>query len=42
VAAKILIERLEAEEEGTEVDEQDEIYKTVVIETHLIERESTL
>ena len=42
VAAKILIERLEAEEEGTEVDEKDEVYKTVVIETHLIERESTL
>jgi LacI family transcriptional regulator len=42
VAAKILIERLEAEEEGTEVEEKDEVYKTVVIETHLIERESTL
>ena len=42
VAAKILIERLEAEEEGIEEEEQDEIYKTVVIETHLIERESTL
>lgn len=37
-AAKILIERLESEE--TEEDE-DENYKTVVIETHLIEREST-
>lgn len=42
VAAKMLIERLEAEEEGTEIEEKDEIYKTVVIETHLIERESTL
>jgi LacI family transcriptional regulator len=42
VAAKILIERLEAEEEGTEIEEKDEVYKTVVIETHLIERESTL
>jgi LacI family transcriptional regulator len=47
VAAKILIERLEAEkevaeEEETEIEEKDEIYKTVVIETHLIERESTL
>ncbi|HQF47285.1 MAG TPA: LacI family DNA-binding transcriptional regulator [Flavobacterium alvei] len=41
VAAKILIERLEAEEDESE-DEQEEIYKTVVIETHLIERESTL
>lgn len=37
-AAKILIERLESKE--TEEDE-DENYKTVVIETHLIEREST-
>lgn len=42
VAAKILIERLEAEEEGIEQEENDEVYKTVVIETHLIERESTL
>ena len=42
VAAKILIKRLEAEEEGTEIEENDEVYKTVVIETHLIERESTL
>ena len=42
VAAKILIERLEAEEEGIEIEEKDEVYKTVVIETHLIERESTL
>lgn len=41
VAAKILIERLETEEDESE-EEQDEIYKTVVIETHLIERESTL
>lgn len=42
VAAKILIERLEAEEEAIEIEEKDEVYKTVVIETHLIERESTL
>jgi LacI family transcriptional regulator len=42
VAAKILIERLETEEENLEDEEKDEVYKTVVIETHLIERESTL
>ena len=42
VAAKMLIERLEAEEEAIEIEEKDEVYKTVVIETHLIERESTL
>ncbi|MFV8371396.1 LacI family DNA-binding transcriptional regulator [Flavobacterium sp. LB2P74] len=36
-AAKMLIERLESEE-----DEEDENYKTEVIETHLIERESTI
>ena len=42
VAAKILIERLETEEVGIEIEEKDEVYKTVVIETHLIERESTL
>ncbi len=41
VAAKMLIERLEAEEEAIETEENDEVYKTVVIETHLIEREST-
>jgi LacI family transcriptional regulator len=35
-AAKMLIERLESEEDG-----EDENYKTEVIETHLIEREST-
>ncbi|MBC7748826.1 MAG: LacI family DNA-binding transcriptional regulator [Methylotenera sp.] len=35
-AAKMLIERLETKE-----DEEDENYKTEVIETHLIEREST-
>lgn len=35
-AAKMLIERLESAE-----DEEDENYKTDVIETHLIEREST-
>lgn len=45
IAAKVLIERLEAdnnEEEYNEFEEEEEIYKTVVIETHLIERESTL
>ena len=36
-AAKMLIERLEAEQD----DEEEENYKTEVIETHLIEREST-
>lgn len=36
-AAKILIDRLEIEEET----EEEEDYKTVLIETHLIEREST-
>ncbi|MCK8142810.1 LacI family transcriptional regulator [Flavobacterium sp. I-SCBP12n] len=36
VAAKMLIERLELEDE-----EENESYKTEVIETHLIEREST-
>jgi len=41
VAAKILIERLESDEEDIE-EGQEEIYKTVVIETQLIERESTL
>ena len=40
VAAKILIERLESEEEEL-VEDQEEVYKTVVIETRLIEREST-
>lgn len=39
MAAKILIERLESEHDDD--DEQEETYKTVVIETHLIEREST-
>jgi LacI family transcriptional regulator len=41
VAAKMLIERLESEDRELEENEE-EIYKTVVIETHLIERESTL
>jgi LacI family transcriptional regulator len=36
-AAKMLIERLEAEHD----DDEEENYKTEVIETHLIEREST-
>ncbi|HEX9150901.1 MAG TPA: LacI family DNA-binding transcriptional regulator [Flavobacterium sp.] len=36
-AAKMLIERLEAKHD----DEEEENYKTEVIETHLIEREST-
>ncbi|MBF2709769.1 LacI family DNA-binding transcriptional regulator [Flavobacterium soyangense] len=40
VAAKILIDRLESEEEELE-EEEVEVYKTVVIETRLIEREST-
>ncbi len=40
VAAKILIERLESEEVELEEDEEEN-YKTVVIETRLIEREST-
>jgi LacI family transcriptional regulator len=40
MAAKILIERLEAEH-NEEDFEEEETYKTVVIETHLIEREST-
>ena len=35
-AAKILIDRLEEEEE-----EEEEEYKTIIIETHLVEREST-
>ncbi|WP_417942799.1 LacI family DNA-binding transcriptional regulator [Flavobacterium sp. RS13.1] len=38
-AAKMLIERLEAEHEND--DEENENYKTEVIETHLIKREST-
>jgi LacI family transcriptional regulator len=42
MAAKILIERLESEHEDDEDDETEETYKTAVIETHLIERESTL
>ncbi|MFB9109096.1 MULTISPECIES: LacI family DNA-binding transcriptional regulator [Flavobacterium] len=37
-AAKMLIERLEAEHED---DEENENYRTEVIETHLIKREST-
>ena len=45
VAAKILIERLESEDDELEEDELEEDkennYKTVVIETQLIEREST-
>ena len=40
VAAKTLIERLESEEVELEEDEE-ETYKTIIIETHLIEREST-
>ena len=36
-AAKMLIERLESEEE----EQQDEQYSTEVIETELVEREST-
>ncbi|MCI9845207.1 LacI family DNA-binding transcriptional regulator [Flavobacterium pectinovorum] len=40
-AAKMLIERLEAEHEEAEEDDENENYTTEVIETHLIEREST-
>ena len=40
LAAKILIERLEEEEKEYDEDEEEN-YKTVVIETNLIEREST-
>jgi LacI family transcriptional regulator len=41
-AAKMLIERLEADvEENIDYEEHDEHYKTEVIETNLIEREST-
>ena len=36
IAAKMLIERLESDEE-----QEQEIYKTEVVETHLVEREST-
>ncbi len=38
IAARTLIERLESEE----ADEEDENYRTIIIDTHLIERESTL
>ncbi len=41
-AAKILIERLESEDQEDQDDDQEEEYKTIIIETHLIERESTL
>jgi LacI family transcriptional regulator len=42
MAAKILIERLESEDDENQNDEQqEETYKTVIIESHLIEREST-
>jgi LacI family transcriptional regulator len=42
MAAKILIERLESEDDENQDDEQqEETYKTVIIESHLIEREST-
>ena len=41
IAAKILIDRLEAEHDENEDDEEEETYTTTVIETHLIEREST-
>ena len=40
VAAKILIERLESVEVELG-EEEEEVYKTIIIETHLIEREST-
>jgi LacI family transcriptional regulator len=38
-AAKLLIDRLENEEEN---DDDDEFYTTEIIETHLVERESTI
>lgn len=41
MAAQILIDRLESEHEDEEEGEQEEIYRTAIIETHLIEREST-
>jgi LacI family transcriptional regulator len=41
-AAKMLIDRLEAEEAENNLEEAEEQYKTEVIETELIERESTL
>ncbi|HLF51632.1 LacI family DNA-binding transcriptional regulator [Flavobacterium sp.] len=41
-AAKMLIDRLEAESNDEEDEEREEHYKTEVIETELIERESTL
>jgi LacI family transcriptional regulator len=42
-AAQILIDRLEKEEEEIDFneEEEEEIYTTTIIETHLIEREST-
>ena len=40
-AAQMLIDRLEEEEVETGLEEVEEIYKTEIIETHLIEREST-
>jgi LacI family transcriptional regulator len=42
-AAQILIDRLEKEEEEIDfnAEEEEEIYTTTIIETHLIEREST-
>jgi LacI family transcriptional regulator len=42
IAAKILIERLESDDHEDQDEDQEEEYKTVIIETHLIERESTL
>jgi LacI family transcriptional regulator len=38
IAAQMLIDRLEAEEDE---NEEDEHFRTVIIETHLVEREST-
>jgi LacI family transcriptional regulator len=42
-AAQILIDRLEKEEEEIDFneEEEEEVYTTTIIETHLIEREST-
>jgi len=40
-AADLLIQRLETEHENEDEEEQEEHYQTIVIETELIEREST-
>lgn len=40
-AADLLIDRLELEVENEEYEEEEEHYQTVIIETELIERDST-